>query len=140
VSLFSVQADAIAHLLEHLGLGNSPVSVAGTSYGGFVAYHLARALGPSRVDKVVIASSDLLKGEADDQALLSRGNVGSVDELLLPKDVKNIRTAISLAMYQPPRFVPDFILCDMIQASLDFYFCFALFFGCLSTWPLLHHT
>ncbi|XP_078165279.1 uncharacterized protein LOC144559986 [Carex rostrata] len=109
------QAEAIARLLEHVGLNNGPVSVVGTSYGGFVAYHLARALGLSRVDKVVIASSDLLKGEADDKALCTRGNVGSVAELLLPKEVEKTRTALSLAMYQPPRFVPDFVFRDMIR-------------------------
>ncbi|KAJ4796642.1 alpha/beta-Hydrolases superfamily protein [Rhynchospora pubera] len=109
------QADAIARLLEHLGLDDQPVSVVGTSYGGFVAYHLARALGPSRVDKVVIASSDLLKGEADDQALRNRGNVESVAELLLPKEAEKVRTALNLAMYQPPRYIPDFVIRDMIQ-------------------------
>lgn len=111
------QADAIARLLEHLGLEDRPVSVTGTSYGGFIAYHLARALGPNRVEKVVIASSDLLKGEADDQALLSRGNVRSVAELLLPKDVEKMRRALNLAMYRPPRFVPDFVFRDTLQVN-----------------------
>lgn len=107
-----------------MGLDDGPVSVVGTSYGGFVAYHLARVLGASRVDKVVIASSDLLKGEADDKALCTRGNVGSVAELLLPKEVQKIRTALNLAMYQPPRFVPDFVFRDMIQVSFGLIFFF----------------
>ncbi|KAJ3673635.1 hypothetical protein LUZ60_005627 [Juncus effusus] len=109
------QADVIAKLLDFIGLEDRPVPVIGTSYGGFVAYHLARALGPTRMDKVVIASSDLLKGKADDQALLKRGEAQSVAELLLPKEPKTMKKVLGLAMYKAPPFMPDFMLRDMIE-------------------------
>ncbi|KAJ3673636.1 hypothetical protein LUZ60_005628 [Juncus effusus] len=110
------QADDIAKLLDFIGLDDRPVPVIGTSYGGFVAYHLARSLGRKRVDKVVTASSNLLKGDADDQAQLRRGDAQSVAELLLPKEPKTMKKVLGLAMYKFPPFMPDFILRDMIEA------------------------
>ena len=70
----SGQAAALAALLDALpGLANTArVAVVGTSYGGFVAYALARAAGPGRVGPVVISNSDLLKTAEDDRALLQR--------------------------------------------------------------------
>ncbi|RZS07780.1 hypothetical protein BHM03_00038667 [Ensete ventricosum] len=113
------QAAAIARLLDVLGFGpphRARVSVAGTSYGGFVAYHVARALGPDWVERVVIASSDLLKGPDDDRALLERaGGARSIDELLLPRTTADLRWLARLAVYRPPRFVPEFILRDMLR-------------------------
>jgi len=69
------QAEAVAKLVAAVVPAGAAarVSVAGTSYGGFVAYHVARLLGPGAVERVVIASSDLLKADADDRALLRRG-------------------------------------------------------------------
>nr|XP_018676965.1 PREDICTED: uncharacterized protein LOC103973465 isoform X2 [Musa acuminata subsp. malaccensis] len=113
------QAAAIARLLAVLGVGpphRARVSVAGTSYGGFVAYHVARALGPEWVERVVIASSDVLKGPDDDRALLERaGGARSIDELLLPRTTADLRRLARLAVYRPPLFVPEFILRDMLQ-------------------------
>ncbi|CAL9131988.1 unnamed protein product [Musa acuminata var. zebrina] len=113
------QAAAIARLLAVLGVGpphRARVSVAGTSYGGFVAYHVARGLGPEWVERVVIASSDVLKGPDDDHALLERaGGARSIDELLLPRTTADLRRLARLAVYRPPLFVPEFILRDMLQ-------------------------
>lgn len=116
------QAAAIARLLAVLGVGpphRARVSVAGTSYGGFVAYHVARGLGPEWVERVVIASSDVLKGPDDDRALLERaGGARSIDELLLPRTTADLRRLAHLAVYRPPLFVPEFILRDMLQVNV----------------------
>ncbi|XP_072971619.1 uncharacterized protein [Typha angustifolia] len=110
------QAAALVRLLESLGLAAAGrVAVVGTSYGGFVAYHVARLLGPDRVNRVVIANSDILKAAEDDRALLKRAGMGSIPEVLLPKDPETVRTLMKLAFYRPPRFVPSFLLRDFIQ-------------------------
>lgn len=48
------QAKCVSGLMERLGVGR--YSVVGTSYGGFVAYHMAKNHG-ERVEKMVVASS-----------------------------------------------------------------------------------
>lgn len=115
------QAAALARLLDALGVRRL-AAAAGTSYGGFVAYHLARALGPARVARVVVASSDLLKSDDDDRAFLGRGAAAGVAaervaDLMLPGDVATIRALMGLAFYRPPRFVPDFVLRDIIRVG-----------------------
>lgn len=95
------------------------VAVAGTSYGGFVAYWLARAAGEARVGPVVIASSDLLKTAADDRGFLKRAGDGwgGVHELLLPAQPAAMRRLMEMAVYRPPPplMTPDFVLRDFIQ-------------------------
>lgn len=117
----SAQAAALAALLDALpGLpATARVAVAGTSYGGFVAYWLARAAGPRRVGPVVIASSDLLKTAADDRAFLKRAGEGwsGAHELLLPAEPAAMRRLMEMAVYRPPpaMMTPDFVLRDFIQ-------------------------
>lgn len=113
------QAASIVGLLDALGVAPprcAKVSLMGTSYGGFVAYHMARMMGPERVDRVVIASSDLLKGPDDDRAFLERaGAVESVDHVLLPRTTAELRRLSRLAAFNSPRFVPEFLLRDMLR-------------------------
>ncbi|XP_062210079.1 uncharacterized protein LOC133911725 isoform X1 [Phragmites australis] len=117
----ATQAAALAALLDVLpGLKGQRVAVAGTSYGGFVTYWLARAAGAGRVGPVVIASSDLLKTAADDRGFLKRAGEGwsSVDQVLLPAEPAAMRKLIEMASYRPPPAVmmPDFLIRDFIQA------------------------
>lgn len=110
------QAEAIAKLVGAVvPAGGARVCVVGTSYGGFVAYHLARLLGAGRVERVVIASSDLLKGEADDRALLRRGGAERVEDVMLPRTPERMRRLMELAYHRPRRFTPAFVLRDIIQ-------------------------
>lgn len=122
------QAEAVAKLIAAIvpsGSGASPVSVVGTSYGGFVAYHVARLLGPGRVGRVVIASSDLLKGADDDRALLLRAAAAGassaaavaerVEDLMLPRTPERMRRLMELAYHKPRRFTPGFVLRDLVQ-------------------------
>ncbi|XP_048572455.1 2-hydroxymuconate semialdehyde hydrolase-like [Triticum urartu] len=116
----ATQAAALVALLDSVeGLKGKRVAVAGTSYGGFVAYWLARAAGPRRVGPVVIASSDLLKTAADDRAFLKRAGEGwrGAHELLLPAEPAAMRRLMEMAVYRPPpaMMTPDFVLRDFIQ-------------------------
>ncbi|CAL4921056.1 unnamed protein product [Urochloa decumbens] len=116
----ATQASTLAALLDALpGMEGKRVAAAGTSYGGFVTYWLARAAGGGRVGPVVIASSDLLKTAADDRGFLKRAGEGwsGVDEILLPAEPAAMRKLIELASYRPPprAMMPDFMLRDFIQ-------------------------
>ncbi|KAF8776272.1 hypothetical protein HU200_003678 [Digitaria exilis] len=116
----ATQAATLAALLDALpGMEGKRVAAAGTSYGGFVTYWLARAAGSGRVGPVVIASSDLLKTAADDRGFLKRAGEGwsSVDEILLPAEPAAMRKLLELASYRPPPrpMMPDFMLRDFIQ-------------------------
>ncbi|GJN08900.1 hypothetical protein PR202_ga26860 [Eleusine coracana subsp. coracana] len=116
----ATQAAALTALLDSLpGVAGRRVAVAGTSYGGFVAYWLARAAGPARVGPVVIASSNLLKTRADDRAFVKRAGDGwsSVHEVLLPAHPAAMRKLLDMASYRPPPrlMTPDFMLRDFIQ-------------------------
>jgi pimeloyl-ACP methyl ester carboxylesterase len=110
------QAEAVAQLIRAVvPAGSGRVSVVGTSYGGFVAYHVARLLGAEAVERVVIASSDLLKGDADDRALLRRGGADRVEDVMLPRTPERMRRLMELAYHRPRRFAPGFVLRDIIQ-------------------------
>ncbi|XP_051183181.1 uncharacterized protein [Lolium perenne] len=116
----ATQAAALAALLDSVeGLKGKRVAVAGTSYGGFVAYWLARAAGPGRVGPVVIASSDVLKTAADDREFLKRAGEewGAVHELLLPAEPAAMRRVMQMAAHRAPPVMmsPDFVLRDFIQ-------------------------
>ncbi|CAN6321245.1 unnamed protein product [Urochloa humidicola] len=117
----TAQAAALAALLDALpgGLLAQRVAVVGTSYGGFVAYALARAAGPGRVGPVVISNSDLLKTAEDDDALLQRagGGFASTADLLMPLDARGARRLMELSFYrrQAVTLMPDFVLRQAVQ-------------------------
>jgi pimeloyl-ACP methyl ester carboxylesterase len=119
----SAQAAALAALLEAIpGLGaDARVAVIGTSYGGFVAYALARAAGPGRVGPVVISNSDLLKTAEDDRALLERagGGIARTADLLMPLDARGARRLMELSFYrrQAIAMMPDFVLQQAVQVT-----------------------
>uniref|UniRef100_A0ACD5WT09 Uncharacterized protein n=1 Tax=Avena sativa TaxID=4498 RepID=A0ACD5WT09_AVESA len=116
----ATQAAALASLLDSVeGLKGKRVAVAGTSYGGFVAYFLARAAGPKRVGPVVIASSDLLKTAADDDAFMKRAGERwkGGDERLIPTEPAGMRRLMEMTAYRPPPalMTSDFVLRHFIQ-------------------------
>ncbi|CAO2204708.1 unnamed protein product [Urochloa humidicola] len=130
------QAAAIAALLtggggggggRHLpGLGLGPggrrVHVVGASYGGIVAYHLARALLYDQrvaVGKVVVCDSDVTKGAEDDRALAARGGVEEVTELMVPADTKTMRRLTALSFHRPPKYMPECIARDLLRKALE---------------------
>ncbi|XP_040384092.1 dihydrolipoyllysine-residue acetyltransferase component of acetoin cleaving system-like [Oryza brachyantha] len=121
------QAAAVAALLTggaHLpGLNGADgkrrlVHVVGTSYGGLVARHLARALdgrAETAVGKVVLCDADLAKGPDDDAALAAKGGVAEVTELMAPADGKALRRLMALCVHRPPKFIPECLVRDLLR-------------------------
>ncbi|RCV24842.1 hypothetical protein SETIT_5G118800v2 [Setaria italica] len=119
------QAAALAALLTgeaHLpGAAGRTVHVVGTSYGGLVAYHLARELHgrgaatPVAVGKVALCDSDACKGADDDRALAARSGVGEVTELLAPADTRALRRLMAICAHRPIKYIPECLLRDMLR-------------------------
>lgn len=91
----------------------------GTSYGGFVAYHMAR-MWPERVEKVVIASSGVNMKRGDNEALVKRANLERIDHLMLPESASQLRTLTGLAVSKNLDIVPDFFFNDFVHVSAFF--------------------
>ncbi|GJN05695.1 hypothetical protein PR202_ga23348 [Eleusine coracana subsp. coracana] len=123
------RAAALAALLQHhlpgllVGAGRT-VHVVGTSYGGLVAYHLARELaaqeqqqraGMVAVGKVALCSADAGKSAEDDRALAAKGGVAEVTELMAPADTKGLRRLMALCVHSPPKYIPECLLRDMLR-------------------------
>ncbi|KAF3446118.1 hypothetical protein FNV43_RR11297 [Rhamnella rubrinervis] len=106
------QAASLAKLMKKVGVER--YSVMGTSYGGFVAYHIAR-MWPERVEKVVIASSGVNMRSRHSEALLKRANVEKVEDLMLPATASQFRVLMSLAVFKQLNLVPDFLLNDVLN-------------------------
>ncbi|RLM92120.1 dihydrolipoyllysine-residue acetyltransferase component of acetoin cleaving system-like [Panicum miliaceum] len=104
--------------LPGLGAGRT-VHVVGTSYGGLVAYHLARELhrrgGGVRVGKVALCDSDACKGAEDDRALAARSGVAEVAELLAPADTRALRRLMAVCAHRPVKYIPECLLRDMLR-------------------------
>lgn len=105
------QASAVTKLMEKVGV--KKYSVIGTSYGGFVAYRMAE-MWPERVEKVVIASSGVNMRRRDNQELLKRVNLKTIEELMLPETAGQLRTLLRLAVFNGG-YMPDFFLNDFID-------------------------
>ncbi|CAH9050335.1 unnamed protein product [Cuscuta epithymum] len=110
------QAKCVGKLMEKLGV--EKFSVVGTSYGGFVAYHMAR-MWPERVEKVVIASSAINLRKQDNEGLFKRAKVDRIEDVLLPATAEQLRKLLSICTFRPPsRFLPDFLFNDLIREVL----------------------
>ncbi|CAN0918369.1 4,5:9,10-diseco-3-hydroxy-5,9,17-trioxoandrosta-1(10),2-diene-4-oate hydrolase [Linum grandiflorum] len=95
-------------------VGVKRYSVVGTSYGGFVAYHMAR-MWAERVDKVVIASSGVNMRHKDNEELVKRGKVETISDLMLPQTPTQLRALLDVAANRNLRLVPAFILRDFVH-------------------------
>ncbi|KAI3881714.1 hypothetical protein MKW92_031982 [Papaver armeniacum] len=109
------QAVSIAKAMDHMGI--KTYSVIGSSYGGFVAYHMAR-LFPEKIDKVVIANSAINMRLKDNEELLKKINFKKIEDLLMPVKASQLRMLMSLTYYKPP-FSPDFLLKDIIRTMMS---------------------
>ncbi|KAI3889052.1 hypothetical protein MKX03_012485 [Papaver bracteatum] len=109
------QAVSIAKVMDHLGI--ETYSVIGSSYGGFVAYHMAR-LFPEKIDKVIIANSAINMRLKDNEELLKKINFKKIEDLLMPVKASQLRMLMSLTYYKPP-FLPDFLLKDIIRTMMS---------------------
>ncbi|MCL7044177.1 hypothetical protein MKW94_022262 [Papaver nudicaule] len=109
------QAVSLGKVMETLGV--ETYSVLGSSYGGFVAYHMAR-LFPQRVERVVIANSAINLRLKDNEELLKNINFEKIEDLLMPVKASQLRMLMSLTYYKPP-FSPDFLLRHIIKVSME---------------------
>lgn len=108
------QATSVAKLLDKLDVKR--FHVLGTSYGGFVAYHLAVMFG-ERVEKVVIASSGVNMRKSDNVALLERAKLDKIEHLMLPATPQQLRTLVGLSVSKRLHLLPDFFFKDLIDVS-----------------------
>ncbi|OWM84089.1 hypothetical protein CDL15_Pgr009336 [Punica granatum] len=107
------QAESLGKLLV-MELKLERFSIAGTSYGGFVAYRMAE-MWPEKVDKVVIASSGLNLRKRDNEGLLKRAGLEKIEELMLPTNPGQLRTLVDLAVFKRLNMAPNFLLIDIIN-------------------------
>ncbi len=99
------QVRVLVALLDRLGVARA--DLVGISYGGLVAYELAR-LHPSRVTRLVLVDSPgRLYTLRDYHELCRRFAVKDVGEVLVPEDVAGVKRLLELAYHDPP-FMPDF--------------------------------
>nr|GMD92401.1 monoacylglycerol lipase ABHD6-like [Ipomoea batatas] len=91
-------AKCVSELLERLGVRE--FSVAGTGYGGFVAYEVGRMWGDGRVRKVVIASCAVNMKREDEEELLKRAKVEKIEDLLLPVTAGQLRREEKLKLLE----------------------------------------
>ncbi|KAF8097054.1 hypothetical protein N665_0296s0035 [Sinapis alba] len=106
------QAECMTKLMEKLGI--EKFNVTGTSYGGFVAYHMAKTW-PEKVEKVVIASSGINMRKCDSESLLQRSNCECIEKVMLPSTASELRTLMGLASsWKILRVFPDALWNDFI--------------------------
>ncbi|KAH8504648.1 hypothetical protein Peur_045865 [Populus x canadensis] len=107
------QAESVAKLLETLGV--EKYSLVGTSYGGFVSYHIARMF-PERVEKVVVASSGVNMKKKNNEELVKKAKLEKIDDLMLPQKPSDLRALLGVAVSKRSLLmIPDFFLNDLIN-------------------------
>nr|GMD90063.1 monoacylglycerol lipase ABHD6-like [Ipomoea batatas] len=107
------QAKCVSALLERLGVRE--FSVAGTGYGGFVAYEVGRMWGDGRVRKVVIASCDVNMKRKDEEELVKRAKVEKIEDLVLPVTAGQLRRLLSFSTFRRLPYLPDFVFNHLLQ-------------------------
>ncbi|KAG2280096.1 hypothetical protein Bca52824_051316 [Brassica carinata] len=106
------QASCMGKLMEKLGVER--FSVVGTSYGGFVAYNMAK-MSPEKVDKVILASSGVNMRRSDNEAFIARAKCHRITEVMLPSSGTDLRRFSGMVSSRKLDFVPDFVLNDFCQ-------------------------
>lgn len=94
------------------GLGVDKYSVAGISYGGFVAFRLAAEA--EEVEKLVILTSGIC-ATSKEMRKLAEGEKRDVTEILLPQRAEDVMTLMRRSMYRPPKWLPAFLLRDVVE-------------------------
>lgn len=115
----SFQARSVMGMMEALGVKR--MSVAGISYGGFVAYSMA-AQFPEAVEKVVLVCSGVCLEEKDmEEGLFLVSNVDEAADILLPQTPEKMKELIRLTFYKPRKHIPSCFLADFIQVMCTEY-------------------
>jgi pimeloyl-ACP methyl ester carboxylesterase len=107
------QSQCVMKLVEKLGV--SKFHVAGVSYGGFVAYHLAH-LYPEAVQKVVLIAAGVCLEEKDmKEGLFNAPDLETAISILLPQTAANLKKLLKLSFVRAaPKMVPSCLLQDFI--------------------------
>ncbi|PKU74241.1 hypothetical protein MA16_Dca021645 [Dendrobium catenatum] len=106
------QAECVAEAMRKLGV--EKYTVAGVSYGGFVAFCMAAVAAEREVERVVVIASGLA-ATAKERKDLAEKEGREVAELLLPERVEDLRNLFRRCMFRPPTWLPDFLLRDFIE-------------------------
>ncbi|KAI3859915.1 hypothetical protein MKX03_006978 [Papaver bracteatum] len=107
------QAVSMGKLLELLYVAR--YSVLGTSYVGFVAYHMAR-LRPDRVEKVIIVNSAINLRRKDSEELMKKAKIEKIESLFMPESPAELLTCIRLINHKKfPIYIPEFSLNDVLN-------------------------
>ncbi|CAL9231102.1 unnamed protein product [Arabidopsis halleri] len=106
------QALCMGKLMEKLEVER--FSVIGTSYGGFVAYNMAKMF-PEKVEKVVLASSGVNMRRSDNEAFIARAKCHGIKEVMLPASATDLRRTSGMVSSKRLDYVPDFVLNDFCQ-------------------------
>ncbi|CAA0331476.1 unnamed protein product [Arabidopsis thaliana] len=114
------QARSVVGGLKRLGCGDGDLSVYSISYGGFVAYRIAK-IWPEMIEKLVIVSSGV--GFTQQQKMTEmKKHGGDVSEILVPSNPRDLRLLVKVSMNTGIRFldwVPDFILSQFIAVMYE---------------------
>ncbi|EFJ35592.1 hypothetical protein SELMODRAFT_80187 [Selaginella moellendorffii] len=105
------QARCMLEILEAEGVDGA--AVAGTSYGGFVAFRMAE-LDPARVKRVVIASSGVCMDPHSNDAILDAFQARHIHEVLMPSSIAVQKKSIQLCLYKR-LWLPDFFVRDLME-------------------------
>jgi pimeloyl-ACP methyl ester carboxylesterase len=108
------QANAVRALVDHLVPKDESVDVLGLSYGGFVALRYGQ-IEPQRQRSIVLVDSPgRFFDDQDEQELLKRYGVDTVEELFVPTTTERVRALIGLAYHKPPP-LPEPLLRELKQ-------------------------
>ncbi|KAG2322464.1 hypothetical protein Bca52824_015677 [Brassica carinata] len=115
------QARSVVGGLKRLGCSEEGgLAVYSISYGGFVAYRMAK-IWPEMVEKVVIVSSGV--GFTQQQKMTElKKHGGDVSEILVPRNPRDLRMLVRISMNTGIAFIdwiPDFILSQFITVMYE---------------------
>ncbi|KAL9254761.1 hypothetical protein AKJ16_DCAP00059 [Drosera capensis] len=113
------QAWCLMNVMRRFGVGK--MTVAGISYGGFVAYSMA-AQFPDVVEKVVLCCSGVCLEEKDmEDGLFKVSSVEEAASILCPQSPEKLKLLMKLSYYRPPKGVPSCFLNDFIHVMCTEY-------------------
>lgn len=95
-------------------LGVEKYSVAGISYGGFVAFRLAAEA--EEAERLLVLTSGICAAAREMREMAGREE-RDLSEILLPQRAEDLAALMRRSMYRLPRWLPAFLLRDFIEVS-----------------------
>ncbi|KAL1190347.1 hypothetical protein V5N11_016730 [Cardamine amara subsp. amara] len=115
----SFQSSCVMKAMD--GYGVRTMSVAGLSYGGFVAYSMA-AQFKERIDRVVLICAGVALEEKDvEEGMFKVKSPEEASEVLFPQSPSMLRRLIQLSFYKPPIWIPSCFAMDYIHVMCRDY-------------------